>query len=219
MVRTTQGLWYLALTLAGLELISVAAHAGQQDSSGLRISVFSPARVEEGERARARLVATRLLDSAAVRATWHDCASSVCEPRQDEALSVTVLIVNDQPGSDRDACGRAARAPGAAGTVFVDLTCIRDVVQYAKGALADRAHPAAAGLTIGDLLGVVIAHEVGHLLGLAHTRTGVMRARLRLEEIVALHTGRLAFSSVDAATMRASLPRAPDTHTAQRRSP
>jgi hypothetical protein len=187
-----------------------AAQAGQPDTPEVRICLFSPAHVDEADRDRARRVATGLLRSAAVRAAWHDCASSDSEPLSSDARSVTVLILTRQQGSEPDACGRVARAPGGrAGTVFVDFTCVARSVLFAKRSPPGRAHPALAGLEVGDLVGAVIAHEIGHVLGLPHHRAGLMRARLRIEEIVALRIGTLTFSRADAAMIRASLRRSP----------
>ena len=57
-------------------------------------------------------------------------------------------------------------------------------------------------LAVMTLIGVAIAHELGHLLGLKHGE-GIMGPRLGPEQIVQLRKGRLGFSHLDAAKMNA----------------
>ncbi len=68
----------------------------------------------------------------------------------------------------------------------------------------NQANPVLASLVADDLVGAVVAHEIGHLLGLKHAPTGIMRAVFGSAEIVAFRTGTLGFSRQEAAFMRAS---------------
>ena len=67
-----------------------------------------------------------------------------------------------------------------------------------------RSRPLLATLAVRHLLGAVLAHEIGHVLGLKHAATGLMRAGLEIDGVVDLLAGRLAFSSREATRMRAS---------------
>jgi hypothetical protein len=68
--------------------------------------------------------------------------------------------------------------------------------------------PAVRGeLSLTQILGSVIAHELGHLLlgTNSHSRTGLMRARWSREELLAADLGELNFSKSECERIRNSL--------------
>ena len=68
----------------------------------------------------------------------------------------------------------------------------------------NQANPVLASLMPDDLVGAVVAHEIGHLLGVQHATRGIMREVFSSAEIVALRTGMLGFSRKEAVLMRKS---------------
>jgi len=72
-----------------------------------------------------------------------------------------------------------------------------------------RVHEAAvkANLPEGQLLGDILAHELGHeVLGeSSHSKSGIMKARLEPEDFALAERGLLRFSTAQAEQMRASL--------------
>jgi hypothetical protein len=59
-----------------------------------------------------------------------------------------------------------------------------------------------AGVTTGCVLSYTIAHEVAHLLGLSHSRAGVMCAHWADPDYRAMNEGRIFFSRAEAAAIR-----------------
>jgi len=53
-----------------------------------------------------------------------------------------------------------------------------------------------------DLVGAIVALEIGHLLGIRHAPAGLMRAGLEADDIIALRRGKLRFSPAEAGRMR-----------------
>ncbi len=58
-----------------------------------------------------------------------------------------------------------------------------------------------------QILASVMAHEVGHLLGLAHSPSGIMRADWRANELLVASYGRLLFTPQDAEVIRTEVRR------------
>ena len=65
-----------------------------------------------------------------------------------------------------------------------------------------------AGQHTADVLGLVMAHEIGHLLGFAHTPTGIMRAHWVQADWVLAAQGPLLFSRAQGEQLRARITRA-----------
>ena len=171
-----------AVVVAG-SLVSLApAIAGEPPvRPALVVRVYNAVGVNDEDLARARDTVRGIFAHAGIDAVWQDCnaASRAASPdgpcdhsrQPDEVL---VRIVAASPEATTDALGFSAvvvgQPSGSLATVLADR-----VAQMAGRTHADQ----------GQLLGKVIAHEIGHLLlgTNDHSAAGLMRARWKDEEV------------------------------------
>ncbi len=194
----------LALGLPGTLAGPAPAIAG---AATVQLRVFPHASVDAPTLQLARTTASKLLASGRISAEWRECGTPErnCS-ESSEPVAVIVLLLPVAKTTDEDVSGevvqdQSTRAP----TVIVYLPNLADrlrtIVQSAPG----RSNPALATLELGHLIGLAIAHEVGHIFGLPHTPAGVMKARLATDDLIALQAARLAFTPRDTAAMELAL--------------
>jgi hypothetical protein len=151
----------------------------------------------------ARLVAEALLTAAGVATAWRLCDGTPCPAVPNGVPSVVAIL---QSKSHRGRCGLATRADHlVAGSVMVSVPCVASVAFELSRSAKYGTHPSLAMPRHVDLVGVVIAHEIAHLLGIGHASSGVMRRGLHGDELIALRSGTLAFKPQEAARLRMAL--------------
>jgi hypothetical protein len=166
LARTTAGLVVImAVWTAGTAARSDAAPGPE---SVLVLHVTDSAHASRGDLAEAKQLVTRVYRQAGVRAVWTNDTASAAQP--DGAFDVDVLVSSKEmmtrksqlDALDEHVFGTASR-PSRRAYIFYDR-------------IADHAQRTVSNF--GLLLGMVIAHEVGHLLlpPSSHSADGIMCA-------------------------------------------
>jgi hypothetical protein len=156
---------------------------------------------------RVPAVAAAMLATAGVRSRWRFCATETpCDDLNGFRPTATVIIRTGAGRRNADPCATASRAPDrATGTIVVYHRCVDDALRSIRYGAAGRMLPRLKLLQLGDVIGLVVAHEIGHVAGLRHAKGGVMHARLNPEDLLAFQEGSLAFARTEAATLRTAL--------------
>jgi len=163
-------------------------------TESMYVSVCNLGGLPESTVARAKAETEAAFRSAEVRIEWKGC-------NEDPAATpwFTLRLRTDEP-------------PKMAGSSSLDAMGRAFVTVSGEGYLADAYYQAIRELAsqhqadAGDLLGYVMAHELGHLLlGPGHVPGGVMRAKWSLDELTALRQQRLQFNPSQRAQIRRGL--------------
>jgi hypothetical protein len=168
----------------------------------LRVWIYVTAPLDAADRDAARLSADGLLAAAGVTVEWRTCdAAAACSRATDPSPNVTLILTSAR----RRSCGMAALdGRGRSATVLISVPCVTDLVYDVIHGPAGRSEPLLLALQPSHLLGAAIAHELGHVLGLAHAGNGVMRAWLDRGSLLELQRGVLRFTRREAEAMRTS---------------
>ena len=165
----------------------------------IHVSVCNLGDVHAGILEKAKTEAATVFRSAGVRIVWTDCGDFASQDARGFEVPFIIRLRSDKP-------------PRAAGPLSLDMLGNAFVAEDGNGYLADAYFPAIEtvakeyGGDASGLLGLVITHELGHLLrGAGHSPDGVMRTRWGRKEISALQKRWFKFDEQDAAKIRRKL--------------
>lgn len=169
----------------------------------IRLSVDARAALDARNLALAQETAGALLATAGIRADWRLCAApGACGTSGPDACAIPILLA-PHPSADHRSSGEVVQ-DGRSGrpAILVYVPHVAEVTIGIRLGRVAREHPGLATVRVGHLVGLTVAHEIGHALRLAHAPSGVMKPRFDVDDVIALRTGRLTFTPDESARMR-----------------
>jgi len=163
------------------------------------VSIFNDAQVDQGVLREAQSRAEEVMKTGGIDLVWLDCGTPGHWAAQEMRCSDIAFPAHL---SVRLVANTTPLSKGAFGESFTNE---RGEGNYANVYVAPLAQSKVLGLlTEGDLIGYVIAHELGHLLmgNNSHGEAGLMRAVWRAPEVEQALSGTLFFTGAEREKMR-----------------
>lgn len=187
-----------------LEMFSIGAWAKEASGSGyeVKVSVFNDSQITDGKLARAEKVAAELFAHSGIRIDWMNCGHIAETSRERAACSEAAFPGHLHVRVRQESLDLKESTLGLSYLGKDGIGCHADVFYAAIAPIEQQAH-----LSSETILGLVIAHELGHLLlgSDSHSASGIMRPTWKKEELSAATKGALGFTETQGQKMKARL--------------
>jgi len=163
---------------------------GYAQTVRLNVSVYNDARVAQPMLKKAEFVAAKVLRRADVYVNWENCSDYACNhPDRRLSLRITPNTIRSMQASIFGVAFLSSDGRGRYADVFYSR-----VLQLHND----------NGVSLPEVLGCVMAHELGHLLlgSNAHSTIGIMQRQWRATELNQLQRGALLFTTEQAIKMQ-----------------
>lgn len=163
----------------------------------LTVRIYNPAQLERKTITNARDEANYILSSAGLKIVWINCMTSAICVDPPAISDVVVRLAPDSVFPKKNTphgipLGRAVTGQGR----------LSDYVEVFYAPIQKFARDTEAAST-ADVIGAVIAHEIGHLLlGPQHTRDGLMSACWSPYDLALLARHKLKFNQIERAELK-----------------
>ena len=187
--------------LQGIAVVFLSASlTAQIQAPTLKIYLYNDAGLSAKIVLQATNRATEVFRQAGVLTKWYDCSPKTasvpgCEEGSLESDAISVRILRDTADFGQDILGAAFLGDNGHGQ-YTDIFFDR-IRRLSEG----------SEVSLPNLFGYVVVHEIGHLLlgPNAHTWLGIMKARWRREQLEKMERGELWFSDKESKAMRERL--------------
>ncbi len=203
MTRTPRHVTIGFIVTLGLAGLGRTASADQIEPLTIALWVRDTAQVPDDVFTRAQAEVTQIYRQAGVETVWLAPSSPLALANKDvdrEPWFTIAILSYDQakrlnPALIRDAVGVAVSNPNSRG--HVAYVFYHRVENLTGG----------NGLNLGQVLGIAMAHEIGHLLlpDKAHSQTGLMRAKWAKADLQLAQRGQLFFTAKQGELIRSRM--------------
>jgi hypothetical protein len=185
-----------------MEALSVAVWAETAGVSALevKVSVFNDAQIDDGRLTKAESVASELFAHAGIQIDWMNCGNPTETDEERTGCSEAAFPKHLQVRVRRQSLNLKESTLGLSYLGEGGIGCHADVFYAGIAPIAQEAH-----LSPEIILGLVFAHELGHLLlgTNSHSASGIMRATWQRQELSAAGKGALGFTEIQGRKMKA----------------
>ncbi|MBV8818829.1 MAG: hypothetical protein JO022_10770 [Acidobacteriaceae bacterium] len=171
-------MWRILVAMAAM-----AAGSGISPAADITVHVLNAAAVPQDVMQRAKQIAESVFERGGIRSEWLFCPSAkdCAVPEDDSHFVIRILSQSMEGNSPKRALATSIPEKRLAYVFFSRLERSR----------------LAGDQPVTVVLGSVLAHEAGHLLGITHSDKGIMRHQFGIADMRGASVGKLIFDEAD----------------------